>query len=92
MICGIYDEPRFQYTPSGYLKSRFIDDKAGVAYILSMVKYLKDHQLKPKYRTILAFPHYEEIGHGGAYVPLDRPLARLPRDLRCCGFDYKGRV
>ena len=27
------------------------------------------NNLKPKYRTLLAFPIYEEIGHGGAYVP-----------------------
>lgn len=81
--------PRFQYTPSGYLKSRFIDDKAGVACILSMVKYLKDHQLKPKYRTILAFPHYEEIGHGGAYVPLE-VSEFVAVDIGLIGPDYDG--
>lgn len=62
-------EPRCQVTPNGYLKSRFIDDKAAVACVFTMLKYLKDNQLKPKYRTILAFPYNEEIGFGGTYIP-----------------------
>ena len=34
-----------------------------------MVKYLKENGLKPKYRTLLAFPCREEVGQGGRYVP-----------------------
>ena len=34
-----------------------------------MLKYLTQINLKPKYRTILAFPYREEIGQGGRYVP-----------------------
>lgn len=62
-------EPHFEYTKNGYIKSRFIDNKACVAAVLGALKYLKDHGQRPKYRTLLAFPHYEEINHGGAYVP-----------------------
>lgn len=62
-------DPHFEYTETGFIKSRFIDDKACVAAVLGALKYLKDNNLKPKYRTLLAFPHYEEINHGGAYVP-----------------------
>jgi len=62
-------EPRVQVTENGFLKSRYIDDKAAVACCFAMVKYLYDHGLKPKYRTILAFPYMEEIGMGGTYVP-----------------------
>lgn len=62
-------DPRCQITPNGYLKSRFIDDKAAVACCFNAIKYLKEHDLKPKYRTLFAFPHYEEIGLGGTYVP-----------------------
>jgi putative aminopeptidase FrvX len=64
-------EPRMQLTPNGYLKSRFIDDKAAIACVLTMAKYLKDKGLKPKYRTLLAFPYSEEIGLGGTYVPAE---------------------
>lgn len=62
-------DPRFQYTENGYLKSRYIDDKGGVACCFAMLKYLAEHNLKPKYRTILAFPYSEETGIGGTYVP-----------------------
>ena len=62
-------DPRFQMTENGYIKSRFIDDKAAVACCFTMLKYLTENNLKPKYRTILAFPYSEEIGMGGTYVP-----------------------
>lgn len=62
-------DPHYSETEMGYIKSRFIDDKAGVACIFAGLKYLTDNNLKPKYRTLLAFSYYEEIGHGGAYLP-----------------------
>lgn len=62
-------EPRCQITPNGYLKSRFIDDKAAVACCFVVLKYMKEHGVKPKYRTLFAFPYAEEIGLGGTYVP-----------------------
>lgn len=62
-------DPHFEYTEDGYIKSRFIDNKACVASVFGALEYLKNHNMKPKYRTLLAFPHYEEINHGGAYVP-----------------------
>ena len=61
-------DPRCQVTSNGYLKSRFIDDKAAIACCFTMLKYLKENGLKPKYRTILAFPYTEEIGFGGTFV------------------------
>ena len=64
-------EPRCQITPSGYLKSRFIDDKAAVACCFVALKYMKEQGMKPKYRTIFAFPYGEEIGLGGTYVPAE---------------------
>ncbi len=65
----ISTEPRFQLTENGYIKSRFIDDKAAVAICFNAIKYLKDNGLKPACRTIFAFPYSEEIGLGGTYVP-----------------------
>lgn len=62
---------RFTVTETGYIKSRFIDNKAAMACSLSALKYLADHHLKPKYNTVFAFSFYEEIGLGGVYVPND---------------------
>jgi len=65
----ISTEPRFQMTENGYIKSRFIDDKAAVAICFNAIKCMKENGLKPLYRTIFAFPYAEEIGLGGTYVP-----------------------
>lgn len=64
-------KPRFEFTKSGFIKSRFIDNKAAVASVFAMLKYLHDNDLKPKYNLILTFPQYEEIGHGGSVVPTE---------------------
>lgn len=62
-------DPRFTLTPNGYIKSRFIDDKAAIACSFAVLKYLAENHLKPKYNTVFAFSFYEEIGFGGVYVP-----------------------
>jgi len=62
-------EPRCQITPNGFVKSRFLDDKGSVASIFGTLKYLKENNLKPKYKTIVAIAYYEEVGMGGTYVP-----------------------
>ena len=82
-------DPHFEYTPSGYVKSRFIDDKAAVAALFEMIAYFKRNNLKPKYRTLLAFPLYEEIGHGGAYVP-EEVSEYVALDIGLIGPDYHG--
>ena len=82
-------DPRCQYTKNGYLKSRFIDDKAGIACCFAMLKYLKENQRKPKYKTILAFPYAEEIGFGGTYVP-DEVSEYIAVDIGLIGPDQDG--
>lgn len=62
-------DPHYEYTSKGFLKSRFIDDKGAIACCFTMLKYLKEHNLKPKYRTILSFSYFEEVGMGGCHVP-----------------------
>lgn len=62
-------DPRMEVTPNGYLKSRFIDDKGAIACVFAALKAMKEQGLRPKYRTLFAFPYHEEIGIGGAYIP-----------------------
>ena len=44
-------EPRTRVTASGYIKSRFLDDKLSVGILLGFAKYLADHHLTPKRRV-----------------------------------------
>ncbi|MBQ8276378.1 MAG: M42 family metallopeptidase [Clostridia bacterium] len=62
-------DPRCQITEKGYVKSRFIDDKGAIACCYTALKYLAEQGLRPKHRTVFAFPYCEEVGLGGAYVP-----------------------
>ena len=62
-------DPRCQITENGFVKSRFIDDKAAIACCFSALKYMKEHGLRPKYRTVISFPYWEEMGIGGSYLP-----------------------
>ena len=61
-------EPRFT-TSSGYIKSRFIDDKAAAAVLLTAMEALRGARLA---RHVYAyFAMYEEIGHGTSWLPED---------------------
>ena len=82
-------DPRCQVTENGYLKSRFIDDKAAMASCFTMLKYLSEKGLRPKYRTLLAFPYNEEIGFGGTYVP-EEVSEYVAVDIGLIGPDYDG--
>ena len=62
-------ETRTVVTPSGYIKSRHLDDKVSVAIILGVAKYLTDSKIKPKYTINFLISNYEEVGHGAAYLP-----------------------
>ena len=78
--------PRMEFT-NGYLKSRFIDDKALVACVFTVLKYMKENGLKPKYRTLLAFTFGEEILFGACYVP-DEVKEYVALDIGLVGPDY----
>lgn len=82
-------DPRCQVTENGYIKSRFIDDKMAIACCFAMLKYLTENNLKPKYRTLLAFPYHEEIGLGGTYVP-GAVSEYVAVDIGLIGPDYEG--
>lgn len=82
-------DPRCQLTETGYLKSRFIDDKGAIACVFAGLKYMKENHLKPKYNTIFAFPYGEEIGFGGTYVPAG-VSEYVAIDIGLIGPDYDG--
>jgi putative aminopeptidase FrvX len=57
-------EPRYQETPSGFIKARYLDNKAGCFVLLEVARRLT---LSGKTVPVeLFFSTYEEVGHGGA--------------------------
>ena len=83
-------EPHFTITENGFIKSRFIDDKACAACSLAVLKLLKDQKLTPACDTWFVFPHYEEIGHGGSYVPAE-VSEYVALDIGVIGPDHNGK-
>ena len=78
-------DPRTRRTASGYLKSRFLDDKLSVGILLGFAKYLADHKIVPQRRVWAHVTVYEEVGHGGsASVPVGVTEA-ISVDMGCVG-------
>ena len=78
-------EPRTRRTASGYLKSRFLDDKLSVGILLGFAKYLSDHQIVPERRTYVHITVYEEVGHGGASNVPAGVTEAISVDMGCVG-------
>jgi putative aminopeptidase FrvX len=57
-------DSRFRVTESGFVKSRHLDDKAGVAITLGVCKYIKENNILPEYSIQIFITDYEEVGHG----------------------------
>ena len=82
MVCF---ETRTRRTASGYLKSRFLDDKLSVGILLGFAKYLADNKIVPARKTYAHVTVYEEVGHGGsASVPAGITEA-ISVDMGCVG-------
>lgn len=78
-------EPRTKVTESGYIKSRFLDDKLSVGILLGFAKYLKDNNVSLARRVYVHVTVYEEVGHGGsASVPAGVTEA-ISVDMGCVG-------
>ena len=58
-------DPRFECTDTGYIKSRFLDDKAGAAAMLDAMLTLGAEKLG-KLAVAFFFSVFEEVGHGGS--------------------------
>ncbi|MBQ1982350.1 MAG: M42 family metallopeptidase [Clostridia bacterium] len=78
-------DPRTRVTDSGYIKSRFLDDKLPVGILLGFAKYLSDRKITLSRRTFVHVTVYEEVGHGGsASVPAGVTEA-ISVDMGCVG-------
>lgn len=78
-------DPRTRVTASGYIKSRFLDDKLSVGILLGFAKYLRDHHLTPARRVYVHITVYEEVGHGGAASVPAGVTEAISVDMGCVG-------
>ena len=78
-------DPRTHLTSSGYIKSRFLDDKLSVGILLGLAKYLKDTGTVPQRHVYLHVTVYEEVGHGGAANVPQGVTEAISVDMGCVG-------
>lgn len=81
----VFFDPRVMVTESGFIKSRHLDDKAGVAALLAIAKYLTDNDIKPKYTTNFFISNYEEVGHGASAAIPEKTFEFVAIDMAAPG-------
>lgn len=79
-------DPKVFITESGFIKSRFLDDKASVAVLVSILTWMKENNVVPATTMKFIFSTYEEVGHGAAWIPEDI-TELLAVDMGCIGDD-----
>jgi len=78
-------DPRTRRTQSGYLKSRFLDDKLSVGILLGFARYIADSKIILKRKTYLHITVYEEVGHGGSGSLPAGVTEAISVDMGCVG-------
>lgn len=86
-------DPRTRLLPNGYVKSRHLDDKAGVASVFALLRWLRDEGVVPHQTLKIVVSVYEEVGHGASYIPsnieqlIAVDMGAIGDDLSCTEFD-----
>ena len=78
-------DPRTRRTASGYLKSRFLDDKLSVGILLGFAKYIADNSITLPRKTYIHVTVYEEVGHGGSGSVPAGVTEAISVDMGCVG-------
>ena len=82
MVCF---EPRSRITQSGYIKSRFLDDKLSVGILLGICKYIRESGREPQRPVYAHITVYEEVGHGGSASLPAGVTEAISVDMGCVG-------
>ena len=78
-------DPRSRITSSGYIKSRFLDDKLSVGIILGLARYMMDTGVVPERHVYAHITVYEEVGHGGSASVPPGVTESISVDMGCVG-------
>lgn len=83
-------DPRVETSASGFIRSRFLDDKACVACTVAAIKALVDAEVTPAQRTTVLISNFEEVGHGGMDSLPDDLREMVVLDMACIGEGLQG--
>lgn len=79
---------KYQELKSGYIKSRFLDNKAGCYVLFELARRLKEQ--KKEVPVEIFFSNYEEVGHGGTVGYSKTIEELLVIDMGVLGDDCQG--
>jgi len=79
-------DPKTTITESGFIKSRFLDDKVNVASLFGMIEYITRNKITPKHTIKIVISTFEEVGHGSSWIPEDIEEF-IAVDMGCIGSD-----
>lgn len=82
----VFIDPKTTITQSGFIKSRFIDDKGSVASLMALLEMFHRENITPRFKTKILISNYEEVGHGTSYIPSDI-TEMIAVDMGCIGED-----
>lgn len=85
-------DPKTVITESGFIKSRFLDDKISVAILFALMDHIQTTKMKLKHSLTFIISTYEEVGHGATSIPdLNEMIAVdmgcIGEDLSCTEYD-----
>lgn len=85
-------DPKTTFTESGFIKSRFLDDKISVCTLFEILNMIHENKIELAHDTYFIVTTYEEVGHGAANLPeIDELLACdmgcIGQDLTCTEYD-----
>lgn len=82
-------DPRTEITPSGFIKSRHLDDKVSAAILIQFLRQLADDKETLPYTTHFFFSNNEEIGYGGNSNISDKVVEYIAVDMGAMGDDQQ---
>jgi len=81
-------EPRYREYKNGFIKSRFMDNKAGCFVLFEIARRMKEENIEAPVE--LFFSNYEEVGHGGTVGYSDSIEELLVIDMGVLGDACEG--
>lgn len=82
-------DPRTIVTDTGFIKSRFLDDKVSAAILLDLLRIYKEENVELPYTTHFMFSVFEEVGHGANSSLPKEAVEYLAVDMGAMGDDQQ---
>lgn len=81
----VHLDPRVRVNDNGFIKSRHLDNKAGVVALIAIAEHFVQEKIKPNFTTNFFISNYEEVGHGAAAGIPEKTTELIAVDMAAMG-------